>query len=175
MAEIQKFQFNNMYDAGYELPTFLIDNYLSHNQLIRLFSLKDYSSITHDLYYHIGKFFKKRYLAEKSELRKLAGKLWPLEIGDVETDPFWKESNKETRTALRTQYQKMRDIKKEWQNVFRLIRGDSKEATMFRQGVSSFVRTMIRGDYIYSGLERSPTPNVEDQFKEYMKSRNATS
>ena len=178
----------SVFEFGRDFPNFLIDKYMSKNQLIRLFAQTKYSDVTHELYYHIGKFFKKRYLAARSNMNALRRSILPsvkfrdtqgigqqFEIGGTVIDKdgesrefdFFSNVSPENLATLRDAYEKMLSAKNDWQQIFRWIRGTSEDADYFRQGVATFAKNLIQGNYMYSELLPTEYQSLEDIFADW--------
>jgi hypothetical protein len=149
---------------GRFLSEWLIDNYLSKNQQIRLFSHRSYGDITHDLYYHIGKFFKKRYLYEKKQARSLRVQLFPYPTF-MAYEKFADDTD--IPRALREAYDEYLKAKKDWQEVFSWIRGTSEDAYDFRSGVSLVAKEILHGNFVLSSIEQSPYQSEMEQFAQW--------
>jgi len=166
----QLFRNRQYKEAAFDICNFLIETYLSRNQLIRLFSLSSYSDITHDLYYHIGKLYKKRYFSAKSQLYKESKEEFGYSLAvKTNLETFLSENQVQVRTKIGIQYKETMRVKYEWQGVFELIRGDTQAANTFRQGVSRFAKMLLRGEYVYPKMPQVVSQPLFDQFQSFLK------
>lgn len=156
------------------LVDFSLRTYLSKNQILHLFNLRSYSDMTHEIYYHIGKMFKKYFMARRRQLYRMSVFFRidvrealenPLEFRKALVNLLVNERYTEQLKELRAEFESVLQSKKAWQQIFSYIRGSSKDALEFRSSISRIVRAIHNGTYDISPLLRDTSVLLGTEFE----------
>ena len=174
-----------------ELMSWLVTTQLTERQKTRLYGFQTYKDITHELYYHLGMYFKKRMLFLKrmarkalllQEYRKELTKLRTQQQYSTAIQPFVGQESDTTRLQVLEEklrefapliqledgsvdvrnYQAYKKAEEDYHRIWSLIRGQTPLAIQMREAIATFAKTIQYGNFYPEELEEPQDQVVTD-------------